>query len=416
MKKLLILAGLMLATVVPQSALAADTQAPTVELKAWETTVYGDTLPADVIVSDDVGVTKVEYAIDDKVVRTETAPNFDVFIDLTGLVAETHNLKAKAYDAAGNVAITRPRNFSIDRIAPEVTVNGPVISNAEYPQFSFSSPSADFASAGCVVQDRGPDQEYFECSKDVPFASGRILPDGEWQAVVHVRDLVGNRTTVRHPFVIDRTPPELAFTAGPADRSTVKAANVRYEWTAGDANGAKQTCSVDGAAPADCESGIDLTLPDGRHTLEVTATDEAGNVSRLSRSVTVDTRGKGPDVPPPGGDNTAPVVNLESPKQKLKALRKGLRIRVTCSEACAGALVAKPAKPAKATRGIRFAGRVSLATAGTAAVRLMPNAKTKKRLKRLIRRKRPLRLVTTSRLADPSGNATTSILKTKTRP
>ena len=413
MKKLLIMIGLVLvAGTSPQGAFAADTQPPTVELKAWESTVYGDTLPADVNVSDDVGVTKVEYAIDDVVVRTETAPNFDVFIDLTGLAAEVHNLKAKAYDAAGNVAITRPRNFSIDRVGPEVTIHGPEITNAVNPQFSFSSSSDDFRQAGCIVQDRGPDRDFFECSKDVPFASGSVLDEGEWQFVVHASDAVRNKTVARRLFVVDRTPPALAFTAGPADGSTVDGSKVTYAWSAGDEHGAKQTCSVDAAAPADCDSGIELSLADGRHTLEVIATDEAGNVNRVSRSVTVETGGKGPQ-DGPGKDTTAPVIGLASPKQKLKALKKGLEVRVTCSEACAGTVVAKPTKGVKATRGIKFAGKASLGAAGTAAVKLKPTAKTRKKLKRL---RKPLKLTVVSRLADPSGNSTTFSLKAKTRP
>jgi len=417
MKKLMILAGLLLATLASSPAAnAADTQAPTVELKAWETTVYGDTLPADVIVTDDVGVTKVEYAIDDKVVRTETAPNFDVYIDLNGLTAETHNLKAKAYDAAGNIAITRPRNFTIDRTGPEVTINGPEITNAAYPQFSFSSPSADFRQAGCIVQDRGPDQDFYECSRDVPFASGSVLGEGEWQFVVHAGDAVHNTTVARHLFVIDRTPPDLNFTAGPAEGSTVSESKVSYAWTAEDANGAKQTCSVDDGTPVDCDGGIDLTLADGAHTLAVAAIDEAGNVARLSRRVTVDTGSVGPDPNDPDKDTTAPVVTLSSPKQKLKALKKGLKVRVTCSEACAGTVVAKATKPVKATKGIKFTAQVSLTATGSTTVRLRPNAKAKKKLKGLIKAKRPLKLTTVSHLADPSGNPTTFSLKTKTRP
>lgn len=418
MKKLMILAGLLLATLAsPLAANAADTQAPTVELKAWESTVFGDTLPADVVVSDDVGVTKVEYAIDDVVVRTAQAPNFDVYIDLNGFAAEAHNLKAKAYDAAGNVAITRPRNFTIDRTGPEVTILGPTITNAANPQFRFSSSSADYGQAGCIVQDRGPDRDYFECSKDVPFASGTTLADGEWQFVVHASDAVHNKTVARHLFVVDRTLPRLTSTAGPENGATVRRREVRYSWTVDDANLARQVCSVDSGAPVDCEGGIDLDLSDGPHTLVVAAIDKAGNVGRLSRRVIVDTGTTvDPDPDDPAKDTTAPTVRLVSPKQKLKALKKGLAVRVTCSEACAGPVVAKPAKRAKATRGIRFSARVSLPAAGSATVRLKPTAKTRKKLKRLVKARRTLKLTTTSRLADPSGNTSTFSLKTKTRP
>lgn len=420
MKKLMIMVGLLLATfAAPVAADAADTQAPTVELKAWDSAVYGDTLPADVIVTDDVGVTKVEYAIDDVVVRTAQAPNFDVFIDLTGFAAETHNLKAKAYDAAGNVAITRPRNFTIDRTGPEVTIHGPTITNAANPQFRFSSSSADYGQAGCIVQDRGPDRDYFECSKDVPFASGAPLADGEWQFVVHASDAVHNKTVARHLFVVDRTLPRLVSTAGPENGATVRRREVSYAWKVEDKNLARQVCSVDSGTPVDCEGGIDLELSDGPHTLVAAAIDEAGNVGRLSRRVIVDTGSTvdpDPDPDDPAKDTAAPVIELASPKQKLKALRKGLAVRVTCSEACAGPVVARPTKRTKKTRGIKFKTRVSLPAAGSATVKLKPTAKARKKLKRLVKAKRPLKLTTTSRLADPSGNTSTFSLKTKSRP
>ena len=410
MKKLVTLTAVLLASfLAPQVAQAADTQAPTVELKPWTTTVYGDTLPADVTVTDDVGVTKVEYAIDDVVVRTETAPNFDVYIDIGHLAAEAHNLKAKAYDAAGNVAITRPRNFTIDRTGPDVSIAGPELTNADYPQFSFSTTASDYRNGGCVIQDRGPDRDYFECSRDVPFAAGEILPEGEWQFVAHVSDEVGNKTVARRPFVIDRTAPELAITAGPADGATVDRGPVRYSWTATDPHGATQSCSVDGAAPAPCADGIDLDPSDGDHTLEVVATDGAGNAAKLTRRLLV----RGPVVPD-DRDTTGPVIELAAGGQRLKAIRKGLKVRVTCSEACAGELVARPAKRGKKTRGIRFAGRVDLAAAGTAAVRLVPKAKTVRKLKRL--KAKRLKLAVSARLADPAGNTSTFNLKTKTRP
>jgi len=423
MKKLLILSVAALATIgVPQAAFGdsgdagalADTEPPVVEIKAWPSATFGRTLPTGVNAIDNDRVSKVEYAIDDRVVLTATnAPGFDVSIDLSGLKAEVHNLKAKAYDPAGNVTITRPRNFLIDRTPPEVTIEGPAITNAVTPQFTFSSPSVDYQSAGCIIQDRGPDGELSACSSDVPFTSTQNLGEGEWQFVVHADDAVRNTTVARHLFVIDRTPPELAFTAGPEDGSTVSGGEVSYSWSATDEHGALQRCSIDNGPPLECDSEIDLSLAEGDHTLEVTATDQADNTGKVVRRLRV--KGSGPSDPDPDPnvkDTTAPVVKLTSPKQRLKALQKGLKVKVTCSEACAGSIVAKAAKASGAARGIKFTGRVNLSAAGTTAIRLKPSAKAKKKLKRI---KKPLKLTVVSKLADPSGNAAGSTLKTKIR-
>jgi hypothetical protein len=77
----------------------------------------------------------------------------------------------------------------------------------------------------------------------------------------------------RRTFALDRTPPVIAFTAGPAD----------YSFVATDAHPGTLDCALDGAV-APCAATV--TVP-GDHTLVAHAVDAAGNESTVTRTLTL---------------------------------------------------------------------------------------------------------------------------------
>ncbi|HNG57264.1 MAG TPA: hypothetical protein PLX70_07460, partial [Solirubrobacterales bacterium] len=109
---------------------------------------------------------------------------------------------------------------------------------------------------------------------------------------------------------------------------------------------------------------------------------------------------------------TAPVVKLAVPKQTLPGVRKALRLKVSCDEACSG-------KVTVTGKGVKFAGRVYLTRAGVAKLKLRPTVKARRVLARLATRKprstgaRSLGLTARASLKDAAGNTGRASLRFK---
>ncbi len=93
----------------------ADTQAPTVS--ATESGTSG-TITFSATASDNVGVTKVEFYVDNVLKGTDTASPYTMTLDSTTLANGSHTLVAKAYDAAGNVGTATSVAFSVSNTTP----------------------------------------------------------------------------------------------------------------------------------------------------------------------------------------------------------------------------------------------------------------------------------------------------------
>ncbi len=386
-----------------------DVMAPSLYISFYASEVSDSTL-VGVVANDNDRVTKVEYLIDGNVVATDTTAPYETTLDTTGVSEGTHHVQARAFDPTGNNGITSNTDILVDHTAPEITFNSPVQATSDaQPKFSFATASEDFDGADCVIQRPGETREPVWCGEDEWF-TGDAPTEGQWEFIVYASDRAGNVSKTTHSFVVDRTAPEVAFTSGPDDAAKVAKGNVTYGWSVVDSTAVSQSCSWDGGEATACDGTVSKVLAKGDHTFRMVATDAAGNSSEISRKVTVladgDPDPDDPDPNDPDADKTAPTVKLSSKKQKLKALRKGLKVKVQCSEACAGTVVAK------AVGGIRFTGTVRLAAQGTSVVRLKPNAKAKKALKAS---PRSLKLKVVSNLADTAGNNTTSKLKTRIR-
>ena len=100
-----------------------DTTPPTVS--ASESGSAG-TITLSASASDNVGVSKVEFYVDGALKASDTAAPYTASLDSTTLSNGTHNLVAKAYDAAGNVGTSSTVSFSVANgtTATELVKNG----------------------------------------------------------------------------------------------------------------------------------------------------------------------------------------------------------------------------------------------------------------------------------------------------
>jgi len=103
-----------------------DREAPVVS--ATENGSNG-TITFSATASDDVGVTKIEFYVDDALKGTDATLPYSMTLDSKTLTNTSHTLIAKAYDAAGHVGTSTPVVFSIDNAAPDREL--PLISVSE---------------------------------------------------------------------------------------------------------------------------------------------------------------------------------------------------------------------------------------------------------------------------------------------
>lgn len=110
--------------------LPADYVMPTVSISAPTSgaTVSGKTVTYSANASDNVGVAKVEFYADGKLVGTDTTAPFSIAWDTTTFTNGSHSLAARAYDAAGNAAASATVSVTVnnpDTTAPTVAITSP---------------------------------------------------------------------------------------------------------------------------------------------------------------------------------------------------------------------------------------------------------------------------------------------------
>jgi hypothetical protein len=162
-------------------------------------------------------------------------------------------------------------------------------------------------------------------------------------------------------------------------------------------------------------------LPDGAHTLEVRATDEAENTdpTPASRSFTVDTEAPspGPTPSPEGGGILPPPVFSDAtpPSCRLSAMRRQIAgrpvaLKVGCDEEVTATAVGRVVVMRRTRRTIRFGLRIvtmKLPAGRSATLRMRPKSrKAGRRLKRLAGRSRGARAAIRIKCVDRAGNST----------
>jgi hypothetical protein len=71
--------------------------------------------------SDNVGVSKVEFYIDNSLKATSTAAPYSTIVNSTSLSNGSHNLQAKAYDAANNIGSSSVVSFTVNNVTADTT-------------------------------------------------------------------------------------------------------------------------------------------------------------------------------------------------------------------------------------------------------------------------------------------------------
>ncbi len=98
-----------------------DTTPPTVTAKESGTS---GVITLSASASDNVGVSKVEFYVDNVLKGSSGAAPYAITLDSTTLSAGSHALTARAYDAANNSALSAPVGFTLGAASQQLIVNG----------------------------------------------------------------------------------------------------------------------------------------------------------------------------------------------------------------------------------------------------------------------------------------------------
>ena len=189
-------------------------------------------------------------------------------------------LRATARSGAGHTA-THSVTVEVDTAAPELTLDSPRPGTATRQRTVTVSGRVDDPTATVRVNDLPATVSGGSFSATVP-----VPDEGEQTIRVVAQDAAGNRRRLEVPVTVDRTPPSVRLSL--ADGASVDGRALSIVGTADD--GGAISVSVNGESADRLARGFRAeldTLKPGRHVLEAVARDEAGNETRVQRTVTV---------------------------------------------------------------------------------------------------------------------------------
>ncbi|MBZ4420071.1 Ig-like domain-containing protein [Myxococcus sp. RHSTA-1-4] len=193
-------------------------------------------------------------------------------LQLTATLADgSHNVRARARDAAGNESVdSDPANsFTVDTSIPNATiVSGPTAqTNQLQATFDLN------ASESPVDFECSLDGAAFEACNDPHVIT---VSEGAHVLRARAKDRAGNTdaTPAEHRWSVDQSPVSTFIESGPPSITNTSTAAFQF---ASNKSGVTFRCRLDSGSEAVCPASHSVTVADGSHRLEVVAVDGAGN-------------------------------------------------------------------------------------------------------------------------------------------
>ncbi|MCX5744665.1 MAG: Ig-like domain-containing protein, partial [Proteobacteria bacterium] len=205
-----------------------------------------------------------------------TAPSFVT----AALTQGAHAVVVKAVDAAGNQTTATTGSFTVDTVAPTITISTPPPANTNDNTPTLSTVvTGGPATLTCKV-DAGA---FVACTS--PFTPA-ALGEGAHTITIRATDGAGNVGSDAVTFTVDTVPPTLTLDSQPPTFTNDTTPSVSF--TATGATGT--TCQVDSGTTSACTSPFtSAALAEGAHTITVVASDAATNATTKTASFTIDT-------------------------------------------------------------------------------------------------------------------------------
>jgi Big-like domain-containing protein len=220
-----------------------------------------------------------------------------------------HTFQVRARDGLGNTSITSDVSWTVDTVAPTVSLTSKptTLTNDPTPTFGFSA-----SEGGGTFACRLDSGSFASCTSGVTYPA---QADGEHTFVVRAMDAAGNTgPETSYGWTIDTVAPSATLTSKPA--VLTKDSTPSFAFTASEP-GSTFECRLDSGSFGSCTSPKTYSgLTDGSHTFDVRATDPAGNAgAEATYNWTVDTVAPVATIggaPPSVTDQTSVSFNLSS--------------------------------------------------------------------------------------------------------
>jgi hypothetical protein len=311
-----------------------DSTPPTVSLSspAAGSTVRG-TVTVTAAASDNVGVTKVELLVDGAFSANDSTPPYVFAWSSTAVPDGAHTLRVRSFDACGNTAMSPPISVTVqqDGTAPQVSLTAPAAGALVARTVSVTASASDDVAVTRV--ELFVDGALTATDTTAPYAfswNSAAVADGSHTLQAKAWDAASHSTlSTALPVKVDNTVPLLWVDAPAGGEVTGGTAYQILGW-ATDPNrvlslaftldgvplalnapyfygvGRSDVCAVHPGDPGCPNIGFAATFnttrfASGAHTLQVSATDAAGNVATFNRAFSIN------------NDLTAPQVSLTAP-------------------------------------------------------------------------------------------------------
>jgi chitodextrinase len=282
----------------------ADATPPNVAISAPAngTTVSG-TAAVSATATDNIGVTRVEFYVDNSLRSTDTTSPYGYSWDTSALTNGAHSVAVKAYDAAGNVgaATTSVMVANGDTQAPSVPTKVTATANASNKvTLSWTASTDNVAVAGYLVTRGG--NLLATVISGTSYTDTTAVPGTAYSYQVTAYDAANNKSAASTAATV--TTPQASDTQAPSQPlglllTPVSTSQINLSWTASTDNVAVSGYDVyraaAGVSPAKVATVATPQLSDSglqadtAYTYYVVAKDASGNASVKSTAVTAST-------------------------------------------------------------------------------------------------------------------------------
>ncbi len=247
------------------------------------------------------------YYTTDNSIPTISSPVYSQAISVPASTA----LKFFAMDLAGNNSAVRSEIYIIDTVSPTLTVS--TLVDGSYTNNDILNISGSVTD-GTGVKDLLINDVAVPFNVDGTFNLPLILKTGVNSIIVKAIDLADNVTISSRSITLDKTAPALLITS-PADNSKTALSQVEMSGTVSETSTVqvKQGGSVQAAVINGTTFTAGVTLVPGINTIEIIATDLAGNNSSQKRTVLY--------------DDQIPSLSIVEPGQDMRTNKSSITIR-----------------------------------------------------------------------------------------
>jgi hypothetical protein len=282
----------------------------------------GEIIVADFVISgiayDDDDIKNIYWRLDDgdeQILGTKRG--FSIAIPLSSMTDNNHSVSIYAEDIFGVKGHAVTRNFWVSLEEPKASITQPALGEIVGGMVTIAGVASDkngiksvqvsldngnsFNDSVITVGDDGGNGDDTAIEWAYQFNS-KIIHDGPHVVFIRIRDKYNISALYSSMLMVDNTPPELVLDT-PAD-GTVTSGPLYFSGHAIDAIMLESVTiklnSLEGAvippelAVQSAKPGVLLlentdisSLPNGSYNVEILATDKAGNVSRVSRNITL---------------------------------------------------------------------------------------------------------------------------------